>query len=260
VSAPRPIPDFTAVARRSFESAVRKSKARADPARRSSVQPSRAVTAAQDQQLVAALLEGQPFRVATRRAGLFRVEAKRRLERSALRCVANHAESLHVMPKGGLTHSRALNLIAKDHTSRPLPAMRRDAGTMWTHLWIHDDSGLVVFWLIGPWALALEWIGPRQKTIAFVLACLARARSRTQVVSALCTTAEVPGLATWLSALADGQWKKVREQWLTMAVLAAGHNFCASDEHAVTPAMRTGWASRPWGVDALTESPTADHP
>jgi hypothetical protein len=250
VNAPREIPDFASLSRRAFHSALPSEARRRRPAATPLLsQPSRAAVVDPAADLIRALTDGRPFRLASRSAGLNRIAATRIIEQVAAACVDLHVSVLTALPPHGPTiYAGSCVLAGKDRSGHPQSTSRTSERSIWTHLWTDEPSGLILQWLAGPPSV----VSPQEvHGTASVVQSTSRAMTCRRIEAARVFVPDETALTSWLRVVDIGSWTKARRYWVVTAILVAAHNFCATEDSTSTPAMRAGWATRPWSAEEL---------
>ncbi|MGC4083859.1 MAG: hypothetical protein QM736_17540 [Vicinamibacterales bacterium] len=249
MTARRELADFTVAARRLYDAARgHTSSVNASPLspqRESARFPTGAAA------LTYRLLDGQPFRLAARAAGLNRADAKHALEQTALRLVDVHRSLLTSHKSFDVTHAMAWAFTLKERGVQPARLNRLGPRAIRTHVWIDRPSRLVVAWLPGPSdfaALADTADAP------LIVSASARAMACVDLNTASEMADPLTPLSQWLSTLESGSWKKVRANWIATSLFVAADNFCARQSTGPTPAMRAGWTSHAWQPEDLANA------
>lgn len=248
--------DFTEVSRRAFETALRVPHLQV---RASAPPPSTTRDNAERQShalLISSLARGEPLRVASRRAGLRRDQAKQVLERESVRWARTHATLLTTLRVPDLVCASARTFTSKQRTGRPSKVTDEDVNSVWTHLWHDVTTGVVALWMLGP--KSLPEVAARNGLLAVWQMFLAMSEpdSRQNIDSA--SSALGPATRVLSEGADAGLGKKTREHWLATGLFAAAHNFCSLTAGGATPAMRAGWSTEPWATrDLVGRSPEA---
>ncbi len=240
----REVPDFTAIARSSFQQAIDDHALEFDsPIPRD---------ASSEHAFIGRLSNASNLRQAARLAGVHRPQAKEVLRLVSRAGVEHQARAFAGLTLGRLRHHAAWAFSAKQRHGLPRRLDRYSQDSVWTHVCMDDATRLIPLWLVGPSATAavaviateVEARWPGTDVISSAAVDVTTVEHLRLIPS---TLSEYLTLKTWVDIQPAGFAKKVHLHAQALAFFVLHHNFCWSGRDGnATPAMLHGVAERPW--------------